>query len=91
MRWLDKLSKMDITRYPRRFLNAWTNKPRKIGRPQKTTKHAISKTLQNLGIPTLMNTWMELARRINGGWGNLVEWKLGLVSGTYVPFKSRIG
>ena len=89
IRWLDKIAKMDINRFPRRFLNAWTDNARLKGRPQKTTKHAICKTLKSLKIDTKMNNWIELAKKPEGGWGNLVEWKLGLAPGTYVPFKSR--
>ena len=71
-----------------KFFNAWTNNPRIKGRPQKTTKHGICKTFKNFNIDTHMNEWIKVAGK---GWGDLVEWKLGLALGTYVPFKSRNG
>ena len=70
MRWLDKLAKMETNRFPRKFLNVWTNNPRITGRPQKTIKHGICKTFKNVNIDTRMNKWIKLAKKI---WGDLVE------------------
>ena len=87
MRWLDKLAKMETNRFSQKFLNAWTNNPRITGYPQKQQSMENAKISKTLTY-THMNELINLAEK---GWGNLVEWKQGLVPGTYVPFESRNG
>ena len=53
-RWLEKIAHMDETKNTRKFLVAWTSKPRPPGRPQQTSRHSYARTLKNnLKFPSL--------------------------------------
>jgi hypothetical protein len=88
-RWLEKLSKMNDKRGPRKILAAWCPTARPTGKPQQTIRHGYATTLTTLGFTsTLLEDWMTVAKNVQT-WARRVEWKLGLVPGTYQPKKLR--
>ena len=65
LRWVGHVMRMDMSRLPRRFLTAWVQHPRPVGRPQLTFGHSLLKLLKKTGVPCGKNgeldTWGVLA------------------------------
>ena len=89
-RWLEKLSHMNETRAPRKLLVAWIRCPRANGKPQQTIRHGFATTIINkLQIPSShLKDWITTARD-HKKWAQQVEQSLGIVTGTYKPYKLR--
>ena len=68
--WIGKISRMPFTRFPRKFLTAWTSPPthtlsRLHGRPVQTTKHSFLNSLHFIKIPTKngnLKDWVHKSR-----------------------------
>ena len=65
LRWVGHVMRMDMSRLPRRFLTAWVQHPRPVGRPQLTFGHSLLKLLKKTGVSCGKNgeldTWGVLA------------------------------
>jgi hypothetical protein len=87
-RWIENLGHMTDKRAPRKILLSWTPHPRPTGRPQKTTRHALAQTIQNLGASTKLADWIPLTKTKQ--WARTVETNLNIKKGTYTPLALRI-
>lgn len=65
LRWVGHVMRMDMSRLPRRFLTAWVQHPRPVGRPQLTFGQSLLKLLKKTGVTCGKNgeldTWGVLA------------------------------
>ena len=63
--WMGKLARMSTENFPRKFLNAWADHPRSVGRRQYTTRDSYLNSLKRVGIDSthgLLSDWLPLAR-----------------------------
>ena len=85
-RWLEKVANMGDNRLPRKLFGAFCHvKSRRRGKAKVTIRHGYRDTLEKLGFGSRANDlseWMPAARD-PVLWAEIVEHRLGLVSGTY--------
>ena len=61
LRWAGHVSRMPISRVPRKLLASWVAKPRPVGSPQMTWGRALNKALRAAGVPCTFTKWRDLA------------------------------
>ena len=69
--WMGKLARMSTENFPRKFLNAWADHPRPVGRRQFTTRDSYLNSLRRVDIDApngLLNDWLPLARDGDPEW-----------------------
>jgi hypothetical protein len=89
LRWLSKLSAMEMSRSSRRMLGAWCPTPRPIGKPQQTIRHAYISTLEKLGFKEgkgQLREWMTVARD-KPAWAQRVESHFELTTGSFTNLR----
>ena len=50
---------------------------------------SLIKTLNDVGFETRLNSWMSEAKNKTDLWAERIEHRLGIVKGTYKPYKLR--
>ena len=70
LRWIGHVSRMKWDRLPRKFLTAWCNHERPLGRPVYRWSEGAEKAIQSVGL-TLENWSVAAANRAQ--WGALVN------------------
>lgn len=71
--WLGKVSRMDLTRLPRRMLTCWVPHKRPIGRPRFTYGETIKKALKKFGLDGYIDIpWHALAAK-RSVWSSLLS------------------
>ena len=61
LRWAGHVSRMDMTRTPRKLLTGWVANPRPNGRPPMTFGHTLKKALLSKGLPANFDEWHRIA------------------------------
>ena len=61
LRWAGHVSRMPMSRVPRKLLTSWVAKPRPVGSPQMTWGRALNKALRAAGVPSTFTKWRDLA------------------------------
>ena len=91
-RWLEKVATMGENRLPRKLFGAFCHgRTRRRGKAKTTIRHGYRETLEKLGFGSRANDlseWMPAARD-PVLWAEIVEYRLGLVPGTYTKYKFR--
>lgn len=57
LRWVGHVSRMPLTRAPRKLLTGWVEHPRPIGCPQMTWGRTLKKVLKSVKLPTDFVQW----------------------------------
>lgn len=61
LRWAGHVSRMPMSRAPRRLLTGWVAHPRPVGCPNMTWGRTLKKALTSAGLPTEFTKWRDLA------------------------------
>ena len=59
--WAGHVSRMLMSRVPRKLLTSWVAKPRSFGSPQMTWGRTLNKALQAAGVPSTFTKWRNFA------------------------------
>ena len=68
LRWAGHVTRMPMTRIPRKFLSGWVANPGPLSRSYMTWGHTLKRALKAFNIPTDFEEWAALAKNRN-------EWK----------------
>jgi hypothetical protein len=61
LRWAGHVSRMDMSRMPRKLLTGWVAHPRSIGRPLMNWGHTLEKALKSKRLPLKYKEWSKIS------------------------------